>query len=280
MKYYFLVLFSISLLCACSNNATQPSNSGEYSDGATTLFTKVTSKSSGITFMNNTKQTNDINFMNYMYVYTGAGLATGDIDNDGLEDVYLVSNSGPNKLYKNRGDFTFEDITSSSKTEDYTGFSTGVSMLDVNSDGWLDIYVCKAGSLKNQETRRNLLFVNQQNGSFVEEAAKWGLNDPGYSTQIYSIDYDNDGDLDLYLVNHRYDFVNNSNIIGTVQSQIEETTSDQLYRNDGVKFTKVTGEAGLYNKAWGLSAVISDFNYDGWMIFMLPMIFWNQISCI
>jgi hypothetical protein len=264
MKHYLQILFSICLLFSCSDNNTQASKSGEFTDGATTLFTKVTSESSGITFMNNTKQTNDINFMNYMYIYTGAGLATGDIDNDGFEDVYLVSNSGPNKLYKNQGDFTFEDITLSSKTEDYTGFSTGVSMLDINNDGWLDIYVCKAGSLTNQEGRRNLLFVNQQNGSFIEEASKWGLDDPGYSTQIYSIDYDKDGDLDLYLVNHRYDFVNNSNIIGTVQNQIEETTSDQLYRNDNNVFTKVTGEAGLYNKAWGLSAIISDFNDDGW----------------
>ncbi|MGK0174160.1 MAG: hypothetical protein ACI9AT_000540 [Ulvibacter sp.] len=262
MNYRIYLLLILLTLVSCSKNPSEKNN--KLTDGATTLFTKVTSKSSGITFMNNTKQTNEFNFMNYTNIYTGAGLATGDIDNDGLEDVYFVSNSGPNKLYKNRGDFTFEDITVSSKTEDYTGFSTGVSMLDINNDGWLDIYVCKAGSLKNKETRRNLLFVNQQDGSFVEEAAKWGLNDPGYSTQIYSIDYDKDGDLDLYLVNHRYDFLNTTKISSKIQRQIEETTSDQLYRNDNTIFTKVTGEAGLYNKTWGLSAVVSDFNGDGW----------------
>jgi hypothetical protein len=262
MKITTLILCLIITFYSCSENPSE--KNAKLTDGTLPLFTKVTSKSSGITFMNNTKQTNDFNFMNYMYIYTGAGLATGDIDHDGLEDVYLVSNSGPNKLYKNQGDFTFEDITSSSKTEDYTGFSTGVSMLDINNDGWLDIYVCKAGSLKDTNGRRNLLFVNQQNGSFVEEAAKWGLNDPGYSTQIYSIDYDKDGDLDLYLVNHRYDFENNTLISSKVQSNIEEITSDQLYRNDNSIFTKVTGEAGLYNKAWGLSAIISDFNNDGW----------------
>ena len=262
MNYRIYLLVIILTLVSCSENLSE--KNAKLTDGASTLFTKVTSKSSGMTFMNDTKQTNDLNFMNYMYVYTGGGIATGDIDNDGLKDVYFVSNSGPNKLYKNKGDFKFEDITVSSKTEDYTGFSTGVSMLDINNDGWLDIYVCKAGSLKNQETRRNLLFVNQKNGSFVEEAAKWGLNDPGYSTQIYSIDYDKDGDLDLYLVNHRYDFKNNGKISSKIQRQIEETTSDQLYRNDDSIFKKVTGEAGLYNKAWGLSAVISDFNDDGW----------------
>ena len=262
MKTTRLIFCLIITFYSCSESPSE--KNGKLKVQTKTLFTKVTSKSSGITFSNNTKQTNDLNFMNYMYVYTGAGLATGDINNDGLEDVYFVSNSGPNKLYLNQGGFTFKDITTSSKTEDYSGFSTGVSMLDINNDGWLDIYVCKAASLKDDEGRRNLLFVNQKNGSFIEAAEKWGLNDPGYSTQIYSIDYDKDGDLDLYLVNHRYDFKNNVLISGAVQSQMEEATSDQLYRNDTTIFTKVTSEAGLYNKAWGLSAVVSDFNEDGW----------------
>ena len=137
-------------------------------------------------------------------------------------------------------------------------------MLDVNNDGWLDIYISKAGSLDDDESRRNLLFVNQKDGTFKEEAKKWGIDDPGYTTQAYTLDYDKDGDLDLYVVNHRYDFINNTKISGDVQSSIEETTSDQLYRNEGSHFTKVTGEVGLYNKAWGLSAVIGDFNDDGW----------------
>ena len=142
----------------------------------------------------------DFNFLNYPYLYTGAGLAVGDIDNDGLQDVYFVSNFGPNKLYKNTGDFKFKDITVDSKTEDYTGFSTGVTMLDINNDGWLDIYVSKAGSLNDDNGRRNLLFVNQKNGTFVEEAKKWRIDDPGYSTQAYSLDYDKDGDLDIYIL--------------------------------------------------------------------------------
>ena len=206
----------------------------------------------------------EFNFLNYPYLYTGAGVAVGDIDNDGLQDIYLSSNFGSNILYKNKGDFNFEDITIASKTEDYTGFTTGVTMLDINNDGWLDIYVCKAGSLKNDEGRRNLLFVNQKNGTFSEEGKKWGIDDPGYTTQAYSLDYDKDGDLDLYVVNYRYDFKNNTKISGVIQRQIEEITSDQLYRNDGNHFTKVTGEAGIYNKAWGLSGAVGDFNNDGW----------------
>ncbi|MAN59716.1 MAG: RNA-binding protein, partial [Flavobacteriaceae bacterium] len=217
-----------------------------------------------IHFQNTMKQTLDFNFINYPYIFTGGGVAVGDIDNDGLEDIYFVSNFGPNKLYLNQGDFQFEDITKAANTEDYQGFSTGVSMLDVNSDGYLDIYVCKAGSLDNDEGRRNLLFINNQNSTFTEAARQWGLDDPGYATQAYPIDYDKDGDLDIYLVNYRYDFKNNTKLSGEIQRQIEETTSDQLYRNDGARFTKVTGEAGVYNKTWGLGAAIGDFNNDGW----------------
>ena len=228
------------------------------------LFQKITSKESTISFKNNIKQTYEFSFMNYAYIYTGAGVAVGDIDNDGLEDLYFVSNFGPNKLYKNNGEFNFTDITIKSKSEDYQGFSTGATMLDINNDGWLDIYVCKAGSLDNHDLRRNLLFINQKDGSFKEESKKWGLDDPGHTTQVYPLDYDKDGDLDLYVVNYRYDFNNTGTISGDIQKQLEQITSDQLYRNDGNSFTKVTSEAGLYNKAWGLSAVISDFNEDGW----------------
>ncbi|MFT4801799.1 MAG: hypothetical protein ACI93N_001574 [Flavobacteriaceae bacterium] len=258
MRYiYILFIFFISISCK-NNSSTKEIKSNEV------LFTKILSEKSNISFKNNIKQTKDFNFMNYMYIYTGAGAAVGDLDHDGLEDIYFISNFGPNKLYKNKGDFTFEDITVSSKTEDYSGFSSGATMLDINNDGWLDIYVSKAGSLKNDNDRRNLLFVNQKDGTFKEDAKKWGIDDPGYSTQAYSLDYDKDGDLDLYVVNHRYDFINNSKINGAIQNNIEETTSDHLYRNDGTVFTKVTREAGLHNKAWGLSAVIGDFNNDSW----------------
>ncbi|MFT7073851.1 MAG: hypothetical protein ACJAX3_002851, partial [Patiriisocius sp.] len=262
MNYRIYLLLIILNLISCSEKPSEKNN--KLTDGASTLFTKVTSKSSGITFQNKFKQDLNFNFLNYPYIYAGAGLAVGDIDNDGFVDVYMVSNFGPNKLYKNKGDFSFDDITTASKTEDFAGFSTGATMLDVNNDGWLDIYVSKAGSLTNDDGRRNLLFVNQKDGTFLEQSKKWGLDDPGYTTQAYPIDYDKDGDLDLYVVNYRYDFKNNGKINGKIQRQIEETTSDQLYRNNGSNFTKVTGEAGLYNKAWGLSAVVSDFNDDGW----------------
>ena len=259
----FLLLITIGFY-SCSDSNSESKKDGKYTDNAETLFTKITAENSSISFENKINQTNDFNFMNYMYIYTGAGVAVGDIDNDGFEDIYFVSNFGPNKLYKNKGNFSFEDITTVSKTEDYTGFSSGATMLDVNNDGWLDIYISKAGALSDNDARRNLLFVNQKDGTFKEAAKNWGIDDPGYTTQTYTIDYDKDGDLDLYIVNHRYDFQNNGTINTKLQRQIEEITSDQLYRNDTNKFTKVTGEAGLYNKTWGLSASVGDFNNDGW----------------
>lgn len=259
--FLLLLIFSLS---SCSDESNENVKKGGFTDGATTLFSKVSSEESNIKFKNKVEETMDFNFLNYVYIYAGAGMAVGDIDNDGFQDVYLISNQGPNKLYKNKGGFTFEDITTSSKTEDFTGFSTGATMLDINNDGWLDIYVSKAGSMGNDDGRRNLLFVNQKDGAFKEEGAKWGIDDPGYTTQVYQLDYDKDGDLDLYVLNYRYDFKNNSKISGLIQSQIEEITSDQLYRNDGTRFTKVTGEAGLYNKSWGLGGAVGDFNNDGW----------------
>lgn len=259
--FFTLIFFGI---ISCSEESKNRDEGQKEASAQATLFTKIDSKSSKITFKNMIREDLEFNFLNYPYLYTGAGVSIGDIDHDGFVDVYLTANFGHNKLYKNNGDFTFTDITATSKTMDYEGFATGTTMLDINNDGWLDIYVAKAGSMKDDEGRRNKLFVNQKDGTFKEEGEKWGVADPGYSTQAYSLDYDKDGDLDLYVVNYRYDFKNNIRISGALQSQIEETTSDQLYRNDGDHFTKVTGEAGIYNKAWGLSGAVGDFNNDGW----------------
>ena len=145
---------------------------------------------------------------------------------------------------------------------DETGWTTGVTMIDINNDGWLDIYVCKSGSLNSHQLRKNKLFINQKNNTFKEEAAHYGLDHFGFSVQAYFFDYDNDDDLDMYLVNHRQDFQNNTTINPVVQNIKESYNSDQLFRNDGSRFTNVTTQAGLENKAWGLSASIGDFNND------------------
>lgn len=231
---------------------------------ATSLFSKLSSEHTNIAFKNSVKQDDLFNCIRYTYALIGAGVAVGDIDNDGLEDIYFISNQNSNKLYLNKGDFKFEDITQNAQVEDDLGWSTGVSMVDINNDGWLDIYVCKSAALENEAQRRNLLFINQQNGSFKEDANSWGLDHNGFSIQSYFFDYDKDGDLDMYLVNHRSDFENTLRIEQKENQKFFPETSDHLFRNDGHMFTNVTVKSKIINKTWGLSASIGDFNNDNW----------------
>ena len=254
-----LVLFFVTTVLGCDRGKFV-----KKSSKASTLFTLTSSSRSGINFKNTVKQSNDFNCLNYTYALIGAGVAVGDINNDGLQDIYFVSNQNSNKLYLNKGDFRFEDISKFSMTTDSEGWSTGVTMVDINNDGWLDIYVCKSASLNNADQRRNKLFINQKDGTFLEDAKSWGLDFNGFSIQSYFFDYDRDGDLDMYLVNHRVDFENTLRIEKRENQKYYPETSDQLFRNDGNTFSNVTTQAKLINKAWGLSASIGDFNNDGW----------------
>lgn len=229
------------------------------------LFTKLSSKDTKIIFNNTIKENIYFNFLNYPYIYNGGGVAVGDINNDGLVDIYFTANQNSNKLYINKGNFKFEDITKSAMVGDEVeGWTTGVTMIDVNNDGYLDIYVCKSGLFNDENLRKNKLFVNQKDNTFKEEAEKYGLADTSFSTQAYFFDMDKDGDLDMYLVNHRPDFQNNTFIDLEFQKKIYRDASDQLFRNDGKGFINITEEAGIENKTWGLSASIGDFNNDGW----------------
>ena len=252
LRSLFIAFFVVFISCT----------GGQKEKSSKTLFSLIDSNQSNIHFSNVVKEDLYFNFLNYAYIYNGAGVAVGDINNDGLEDLYFTSNQGSNKLYQNTGDFIFKDITTNAHVEDLQGWTTGVTMIDINNDGWLDIYVCKSGSLKSHELRKNKLFVNQKDNTFKEEAAKYGLDHFGFSVQAYFFDYDADDDLDMYLVNHRADFRNNTSIDSTIQAHKEPYHSDQLFRNDGSVFSNVTKEAGLENKAWGLSASIGDFNND------------------
>lgn len=256
----------MGILCTfiLTNCADDPSSTSP-SSGSDMKFTKLKSSQTNVDFSNEVVESNAFNFINYVYIYNGGGIATGDINNDGLVDIYFTSNQGSNKLYLNKGDMKFEDITESSGTGDTQGWSTGVSMVDVNLDGLLDIYVCKSASPENAALRQNKLYVNKGNNTFAEMATQYNLNDDGFSTQSYFLDYDRDGDLDMYLVNHRSDFENNNVMSAQIQSNIIRQFSDRLYRNDGVKFTDVTAQAGMANKNWGLSASVADYNNDGWL---------------
>lgn len=229
------------------------------------LFTLLPNDQTDIHFENTVEENADFNVLNYYYAYNGGGVAVGDINNDGLQDIYFSSNQNSNKLYLNKGNFKFEDITQSAHLEDSEGWTTGVNMIDINNDGWMDIYVCKSASLNNNLLRRNKLFVNQKDGSFKEEAKKWGLDNDGFSVQSYFFDYDKDGDLDMYLINHRIDFLNSVNLDAMLKDKdFYPQTSDHLFRNDGNRFTDVTPSSGLMNKEFSLSASIGDFNNDGW----------------
>ncbi|MDT0648646.1 VCBS repeat-containing protein [Autumnicola edwardsiae] len=231
---------------------------------AETLFTELDQSKTNIEFTNTVKQDSAFNYINYPYAFTGGGVAVGDINNDGLQDVYFTSNQNSNKLYLNTGDFKFEDVTAEAGVEDSNGWTSGVTMIDINNDGWMDIYVCKSASIENSVLRKNKLFINQKDGTFKDEAEKWGLDHNGFSIQAYFFDFDKDGDLDMYLVNHRPDFGNTNKIESTGEKQYFPETSDHLFRNDGGNFTNITLQAGIINKEWGLSASIGDFNNDDW----------------
>jgi len=260
-QYFILYLITIFFLILGCNSSE---DTKEKTKTHTPLFTLINSKKTHVNFKNTAKEDLYFNFLNYPYIYNGGGVAVGDINNDGLEDIYFTSNQGSNKLYLNNGNFSFKDITKKAKVTDIKGWTTGVTMVDINNDGWLDIYVCKSGSLQNNSERTNKLFINQKDNTFKESAAQYGINFYGFSIQSYFFDMDNDGDLDLYLVNHRPDFRNNITLDLARDKKIDDYASDQLFRNDGDTFTNITYKAGIANKTWGLSASIGDFNNDGW----------------
>jgi len=253
-----LAVFTISCNEEKASPKVKPSHNGP-------LFSALPSSQTKVFFKNEVKESNEFNFIRYSYIYNGGGVALGDINNDGLTDIYFSSNQSTNKLYLNKGEFVFEDITVKAGVSDNRGWTTGISMVDINNDGLLDIYVCKSASLNNSADRKNKLYINQGNNSFKELARNYGIDDEAYSSQAYFFDYDKDGDNDMYLVNHRMDFENNIRINANTAGKTTSLTTDKLFRNDGQKFTDVTQLSGLLNNTWGLSASIHDFNEDGWL---------------
>jgi enediyne biosynthesis protein E4 len=232
------------------------------------LFTLLDPSATKIDFVNKLTESEQFNIIEYLYFNNGAGVAAGDINNDGLVDLYFTSNQGPNKLYLNKGNFKFEDITASAGVAGTGNWKTGVTMADVNGDGLLDIYVCEVGNYKNFNGR-NQLFINQGNLTFKEEAHDYGLDFKGLSTQAAFFDYDGDGDLDMYLLNHS---VHTSRSYGDVSLRFDKDSiaGDRLYRNDEVNgkrvFHDVTDQSGIYCSqiGYGLAVNICDINNDGY----------------
>lgn len=226
------------------------------------LFSEVPFTESGVDFVNKLRQTLQINILTFKYFYNGGGVALGDVNNDGLTDLYFTGNLGPNRLFLNQGDFKFTDVTRTTGVDGGQGWTNGAVMVDINNDGWLDIYVCRSGNLEPQQ-RANQLFINNKDGSFTDKAAEYGLDDTGYSTHSTFFDYDLDGDLDMYLLNHNIVF-GSEDPYSELKNKKDLNVGDKLYRNDNGKFFDVSEEAGIKQLviAYGLGVGIGDFNDD------------------
>ncbi len=230
--------------------------------------------STGIDFNNKVEDQKLENSFLFRNFYNGGGVAIGDINNDGLADVFMTSNMGDNKLYLNKGNFKFEDITIKGGFKQDSMWSTGVVFVDINNDGWLDIYVCNSGHMSTGR-RKNKLYINNHDLTFTESAAKYGLDISAYTTQVSFFDYDNDGDLDCFMINNSpvpVNTLNNSNRRDLADSawpvaQFLKGGGDHLFRNDNGHFTEVTQKAGIHGSliSFGLGASVGDINGDGYL---------------
>jgi len=263
---YKLILLAIIFLSSCAQD--QETSSTTTEERPSKIFDMLSPKESGITFSNTLKEDSVINYFTYPYIYMGGGVAIGDVNSDGLQDIYFTANMSDNKLYLNKGDLNFEDITDIANVASDDRWVTGVNMADVNADGLIDIYVSVAGKFT---TTKNQIFINQGLNAdsiptFKEEAQLRGIADLGRTTQGTFFDYDDDGDLDLYLANYPGTGFKTSNFsYAAFLQKVNPENSDRLYENDGKGyFSDVTEKAGLLNFGLSLSATVGDFNQDGW----------------
>lgn len=237
-----------------------------YKDASKTLVFELQSpKKTGINFNNKLTEDSKNNILTYEYFYNGGGVAIGDINNDGLDDIFFTGNMVENKLYLNQGDFKFKDISNTAGIKGKNSWTTGVTMVDINGDGLLDIYVCYSGN-GNLDSRRNQLFINQGDLTFKEDARNYGLDDPSNSTQALFFDYDNDGDLDLFLLNHHIEVINEIEF-DQARKVRHPFAGDKLFKNENGKYIDVSEEAGIKGSAlgFGLGVIASDINGDGYL---------------
>ncbi len=253
-RWFALMIAAVALRLGfnCESVATQP------------LFEQVLPEESGLGFTNALPVEGDLNILVFDYYYNGGGVAIGDINNDGLPDIYLTANLEPNRLFLNRGGLRFEDISEAAGVNGLGKWATGVTLADVNADGWLDIYVCYSGPFPESD-RRNELYINQKDLTFVDEAAAYGLDTPNYSTQALFFDLDRDNDLDLFLLNHSVQSYDTDDI-PVLRNAEGINSGDKVFLNHGGRFHDVTAGSGIRSSplGYGLGIAAGDLNNDGW----------------
>ena len=241
------------------------------------LFNKLDSTDTHIGFINRVVNGEDFNILSYRNFYNGGGVGIGDFNNDGLDDIVLTSNLEANRIYLNLGNLKFEDITISSGISGHEGWSTGVSLVDINADGFLDIYISNSGDTQG-ENRKNELFINNGDLTFIDKAAEYGLDNAGYSTHASFFDYDLDGDLDCYLLNNSFRDPKKISTFKNTREIDDPLGGDRLMRNDNGYFKDVSKEAGIYTSTigFGLGVSVSDINGDYWPDIYISNDFWER----
>ena len=225
-------------------------------------FTLLSSSSTGVDFINQLKENDTMNYFTYPYIYMGGGVSVGDINNDSLDDLFFTGNMAENRLYLNKGNLEFDDITTLAGVGGDDKWYTGSTMVDINNDGYLDVYVSVAGL---NGDKNNELYVNNGDNTFTEMASEYGIDDIGNGVQATFFDYDKDGDLDLYVANYPMTpFDAPRSYYSYKMQNTDDDETDNLYRNDGLSFTRVTEEAGLRTYGLSLSATVGDLNNDSY----------------
>jgi len=253
---FLSLVLTVILFTSCNQQPTPASP---------VLFTKMNPGQTGINFSNDLKYDSKFNIYTYRNFYNGGGVAIGDINNDGLPDIFFTANMENSKLFLNKGNLRFEDVTEKAGIKHKNQWSTGVSMADVNGDGLIDIYVCNSGDIKGDK-RQNELYINNGNLTFTERAAEFGLDERGLSTHAAFFDFDHDGDLDMFLLNNSFRAIGSFNHTKNERDKRDSIGGHKFFRNDNNHFTDISEQAGIYGSVigFGLGVTVGDVNNDGW----------------